>query len=427
MPDNDHAMRTGYAVQSPRMSLLNRTGNRAEVYFTGPCRGSASHRLLLLSTSMGMGGGAEEQVMHLGRGLKARGWEVMIVSMLPPSPMPPEFEGWGIRLLHLGMRPGMPSVSSLFRLARIIREFRPDVVHSHLVHANLLARVVRIIQPFPVLICTMHSLTMAGVKRDWSPIFAIAHRVTDTLCDETTTICQAATDYCIKKRAVPAAKISTVHNCVEVGAFLPSPDVRQRMRRELGIEDKFVWLAVGRLEPPKAYPILLRAMAALRGGNRILLVCGQGSLQGELAALTEELGIGEKVRFLGLRSDVPAIMSAADGFAMSSDLEGLPLALIQAAAAGLPIVATDVGGNSEVVTDGLNGRLTPARDPVRFAQALADVEAMDHAGRSAFGRAGQLRALEMFDTQLVLKKWMELYAGLLGQTSGVAFFRGTGF
>lgn len=376
---------------------------------------------------MGMGGGAEEQVMHLARGLKERGWEVIIVSMVPPSPMPPEFEDWGIRLLHLGMRPGVPSVSSLFRLARIIREFRPDVVHSHMVHANLLARVVRMIQPYPVLVCTMHALTMAGVKQDRSPIFEIAHRLTDGLCDKTTAICQAATDHCIRRRAVPAKKIVTLHNCVDIAKFFPSSDARLRTRRELGIEDKFVWLAVGRLEPPKAYPTLLRAMARLGGESRVLLVCGQGSLQGELAALTEKLGIDERVRFLGLRGDVPAIMSAADGFAMSSDLEGLPLALIQAAAAGLPIVATDVGGNSEIVTDGLNGRLAPAGDPVRFAQALADVEAMDHAHRSAFGRAGQLRVTEKFDTDLVLKKWMELYAGLLAQTRGVAFFRGTGF
>ena len=87
--------------------------------------------------------------------------------------------------------------------------------------------------------------------------------------------------------------------------------------------------------------------------------------------------------------------------------------MIRAAATGLPIVATDVGGNSEVVTDGLNGRLVPSGDPVRFSQALADVEAMDHARRSAFGRAGQVRALEMFDTQLVLKKWVQLYGELL--------------
>ena len=214
------------------------------------------------------------------------------------------------------------------------------------------------------------------------------------------------------------AAIDEVGSVFEIFAnfakFLPSSDVRQRTRRELGIvEDKFVWLAVGRLEAAKAYPTLLRAMAQLCGGNRILLICGQGSLHGELGVLTEKLGIGEKIRFLGLRSDVPAVMSAADGFAMSSDLEGLPLALIQAAAAGLPIVATDVGGNSEVVTDGLNGRLVPSGDPVRFSQALADVEAMDHARRSAFGHAGQVRALEMFDTQLVLKKWVQLYEELL--------------
>jgi hypothetical protein len=154
---------------------------------------SPQKRLLFLSTDMGIGGGAEEQVIQLVCGLKARGWQVMIVSMLAPTPMPPDFAESGIQLLHLGMRRGMPSASSLFNLAKIIRRFRPGVVHNHMVHANLLARVVRIVQP------------MAGVQRDWSPIYEIAHRVTDRFCDKTTAICHAASDHCVKRRAVPRA------------------------------------------------------------------------------------------------------------------------------------------------------------------------------------------------------------------------------
>src|ERR1700712_1115410 len=115
-------------------------------------------RVLLLSTDMGMGGGAEEQVISLAYALQSRGWSPFIVSLVPPSPMPPDFAARGIPLTHLDMRRALPDPRSLLRLARLIRQFKPDIVHSHLVHANLLARAVRLIVPYPVLICTLHAL-----------------------------------------------------------------------------------------------------------------------------------------------------------------------------------------------------------------------------------------------------------------------------
>ena len=102
---------------------------------------------------------------------------------------------------------GIPDPRSIYRLARLIREFRPDVVHSHMVQANLLARVVRVIQPYPVLVCTLHALTMRGMERDRSSIFEAAHRFSDRLSDCTTAICHAASDYYVRCRAVPAWKM----------------------------------------------------------------------------------------------------------------------------------------------------------------------------------------------------------------------------
>src|SRR4051812_16913537 len=97
-------------------------------------------RLLLLCTDMGFGGGAEEQVIRLAYAFDARGWAVMLVSLILPSPMPADFESKGIPLVHLSMRRRLPDPRSVTRLSQIIRDFRPDVVHSHMVHANLLAR-----------------------------------------------------------------------------------------------------------------------------------------------------------------------------------------------------------------------------------------------------------------------------------------------
>ncbi|MDR3635932.1 MAG: glycosyltransferase [Isosphaeraceae bacterium] len=381
---------------------------------------SGTGRVLLLSTNMGKGGGAEEQVIALAYGLQARGWEARIVSLLPPSPMPPGFEERGIPLVDLGMRPGSPDPRALRRLGALVREFRPSVIHSHMVHANLLARAVRLLEPYPVLVCTHHNLTMAGVRRNWTGLFEVAHRLTDGLAEHATAICHAAADYYVRRGAVPAFKMSVVPNGIECDRYRPDPEARARLRHAFEVDDRFVWLAVGRLETQKAYPTMLHAFARLGDGRRTLLVCGKGSRRDELAALVDALGIGDRVQFLGLRDDIPSLLSVADGFCLSSDLEGLPLVLLQASAAALPIVATDVGGNGEVVVDGVSGYLCAAGDPGAFAENLARVEALPASERAALGLAGQDRVRGQFEAERVFDRWEMLYRELLAHEGGAA-------
>ena len=370
-------------------------------------------RLLLLSTDMGMGGGAEEQVIRLAYAFKARGWATLIVSMLPPSRMPSEFESRRIPLVDLGMRRGLPDPRALFRLTRIVREFMPDIVHSHMVHANLLARAARLIHPYPALVCTQHNLTMAGVDHNWTALFELGHRLTDVFAERGTAISRSAADYYVRRRAVSASKMAVIPNGIDCERYLRDHGARHRLRREFAVGNDFVWLAVGRLEQAKAYPTMLRAFARLGEGGRRLLICGQGSQRETLKGLASDLGVGDRVSFLGLRDDIPAVMSASDAFALSSDLEGLPLVLIQASAAGLPIVATDVGGNAEVVDSGESGYLVPSRDSERFSQEMARLEGMEAAERLAVGRKGQARVHDYFDAERVMEMWVKLYAGLL--------------
>jgi glycosyltransferase involved in cell wall biosynthesis len=372
---------------------------------------------MLLSTNMGMGGGAEEQVIHLAGALTERGWKVRIVSMLPPKPMPPGFDFSAIPVDHLGMSRGIPDPRSIWRLRRLLAEFRPDVVHSHMNHANLLARVVRLISPTPVVIGTLHALNMAGVEVNHTRWFELAHRLTDSLSEATTAICHAAADYYRQCRAVPDGKMLVVPNAVDTTAYAFNLEARNRLRREMGLDDQFVWIAVGRMELAKAYPTLLHAFARLdRGSAGTLLICGSGSLHEKLVELAQSLGIAQSVRFLGLRKDIPDLLSAADAFTLSSDSEGLPLVLLQAAAAGLPIIATDVGGNGEIVIDGSNGRLVPAGDPERYAMAMREIQSQPVEQRRKLGDAGRRRVESMFRTDRVVDRWENLYAELLNHT-----------
>jgi glycosyltransferase involved in cell wall biosynthesis len=190
------------------------------------------------------------------------------------------------------------------------------------------------------------------------------------------------------------------------------PEGRAALRGGMSVGDQqFVWLAVGRFEVAKDYPNMLRAFADVRAREprAVLVIVGQGSLQAEAEALTAELGLREAVRFLGARDDVAAVMSAADGYVMSSAWEGMPMVLLEAAAAGLPIVATAVGGNGEVVRDGESGFLVPARDSEVLRAGMLRLMALPEEQRRAMGERGREHVRANYGLQRVAERWERVY------------------
>ena len=171
--------------------------------------------------------------------------------------------------------------------------------------------------------------------------------------------------------AVPKTKIRALPNGIDTQAFRPEASVRVAERRALGLQDKFVWLAVGRLDEAKDYPTMLQAFSKVVKGfpKALLLIAGAGPLEGNVKHLAVKLGLEKRVRFLGLRRDTSVLMNAADAFILSSAWEGMPLALLEASATGLPVVATAVGGVPEIVIDEKSGFLTPPEDPAALAHA----------------------------------------------------------
>ena len=366
-------------------------------------------RICFLSTSMGMGG-ADSQLLSAARVMLARGHDVIIVSLTPLGPMGEQARGLGIRTESLEMPRGLPDPRGLLRVARLVRAWRPDVVHSHMVHANLLARALRLIAPVPALVSTIHNIYEGGRLR------MAAYRLTNGMVDHMTIVSQAAADRFIRDRIVPARLLTVVPNGVDTEQIrnIP-PGTRPSLRRTLGVEDRFVWLAVGRFEVAKDYPNMLRAFARLRERQprAVLLLVGRGSLQEETEALVRELGLGETVRFLGVRDDVPLVMSAADGYVMSSAWEGMPMVLLEAAAAGLPIVSTRVGGNHEVVLQGQTGLLVPPSDPAALAEAMLQVTRLPEAERRRMGERGREHIRTHYDLTRVAERWEGLYREVL--------------
>ena len=182
-------------------------------------------------------GGAETQLVNLVTSLKKRGWEVRVVSMLSPQAFTEELKEAGIPLSTLNMRRGVADPRAVFRLVKILREWRSDIVHSHMVHANLLTRVARIFYRIPVLISTVHNIDEGGMWRE------IAYRLTDSLVDLTTNVSQAAVERYIRVGAAPKDKIIFVPNGIDTSRFKPDRDTGWRLRNELGIDNYIVWLA----------------------------------------------------------------------------------------------------------------------------------------------------------------------------------------
>jgi len=366
-------------------------------------------KVLLLSTSMGMGG-ADKQILSAAGEMQARGHEVLIVSLTRLGPMGLEAQGAGIPIRSLEMRRGFPDPRGLARLVRIVRTWRPDVLHSHMLHANLMARVVRLLAPVPALVSTIHSINEGGSLQRAS------YRWTNRLADHMTIVSEAAADRFITRGVIPRELLTVVPNGVDTDHFRHVPaGARESIRRPLGLDHEFVWLAVGRFETAKDYPNMLRGFAKVRKAQprAVLLLAGRGSLQEETETLARELGLGDGVRFLGVRQDVAELMSAADGYVMSSAWEGMPIVLLEAAAAGLPIVATRVGGNAEVVRENESGFLVPARDPGALAAAMLRLIALPDAERRSLGERGREHVRASYGLSRVVDRWLEVYRRVL--------------
>ena len=350
-------------------------------------------------------GGAERQLMLLAKGLRGRGWRVSVVALSGTGgDAAAELAGAGIAFLSLEMHKGLADPRGWLRFHRWLKQERPGVVHAHLPHAAWMARWSRLATPVRVVVDTLHSSsTGTGVRR-------MGYRLSDWLSNEVTAVSHAVA--AAHLAAEMAAKITVIPNGVDMDAWRPDAAARAAVRGELAIENEFLWFAAGRLEPVKDYPTLLAAMAQLPSTAR-LVIAGTGPLEEQLRGLASQLCLQSRVRFLGFEQDVRRWMQAADGFVLSSRWEGLPMALLEAAACALPAVATDVPGTREVIVHGGTGWLAAQGDPRALAEAMTRLMHTSLDGRKTIGEQARQRAFDSFSLELALTRWEALYSDLL--------------
>lgn len=368
-------------------------------------------RILLLTTGLRLGG-AEQQVAALARRFDGLGHAVAVASLTPGCEvaLPP-----GIETLDLAIRKTPWSMArALGQMRRFVRDWRPDVIHAHMVHANLFGRALIATDPgraMPPLVCTAHSAREGGTAR------MLAYRLTDRWARLTTHVSDEGRERMIAAGAVPAARIAVMPNGIDTARFRPDGATRAEKRAELGFDAAApLLLHVGRLVPEKNQTLLLEAFARLPSSlaSAQLLIAGDGPERAALERRIAALSLGDRVRLLGTRADVPALLNAADVFALSSDIEGMPLVVGEAMACGCPVVATDAAGVAQMV-DGF-GQVVPRGDADALAAALSRA-LREGRGDLAQETARHRHIADSLGLDAIADRWLARYAALAADTA----------
>lgn len=350
--------------------------------------------------------GAERVAVSLACGLDRARFETGVASLYPAyaNGFEPILADAGVPVWHLGKRRGLdPRMWS--RLARLVRDFRPHLIHTHS-YVLRYALPARALTRTGALVHTVHNLADKEVDALGRAIHRMAFR-----CGAVPVAISA--ELARSFRAVygfPPAAVIPNGICTRPA---PDPAARETWRHDHGFCPADVLLvSLARLEPQKNPLGLIEAFAhALPAHTGLhLAMAGEGSLLESCRALAERLGVARRVHFLGLCRDAAALLAAGDMFVLSSAWEGVPLALMEAMAAGLPVVATAVGGVPELVEEGVTGALAPAGDTAALAAAIASL-ACDPARRFAMGRAAAARAVQ-FDVRDMVGSYAALFERL---------------
>jgi glycosyltransferase involved in cell wall biosynthesis len=298
-------------------------------------------------------------------------------------------------------------IAMLFvRVLRHIRRRRYTVVHTHNSITGAVGRVAARLARVPVVIHTTHGFhfhdDMSALRR-WP--FVAAERWLARRCD--LLLCQSREEVGVAQRIRlrPKRGIVYVGNGINLDRFAPRPALPDNARPVL--------LCVGRIEPVKNHPMLFRALAILRRTHDVVLkLVGDGPLEAQYRDDLARAGLAEAVEFLGYRYDVPELTAAADVVVLTSLKEGIPRALMQAAAVGVPAVATDVKGTREVIVDGVTGYLVPLGDAEALAGRLGAL--LDSAAlRREMGARAAAPAREHFDERRVAERLLRIYRAAL--------------
>lgn len=341
-------------------------------------------------------GGMEKLLVEFARCANRNQYDLRFLSIERCRSIADEIlaQGWPIETLaeRPGLRPRL-----VLRLAKIFREVRPDIVHTHntkpLIYAGPAARMAGVRR----IVHTRHGQRF-GASRSETTLFRLASYTADRIVTVSHDSARLSRD-----EGIASNKITTIWNGINVERF-----------NYLGPQIAGPAIMVGRLSPEKDVESLIRAVAIITREEPSfrLQIAGDGERMPDLRRLAADLGVEGAVRFLGEVQDIPALLARASLFVLSSLTEGISLTLLEAMARGLPVVATRVGGNTEVVSEGQTGLLVSAQSPPELAAAMLSLY-RDPAARRSMGKAGRSRVELHFEVRRMVAEYERLYLRLL--------------
>lgn len=362
-------------------------------------------RVLYLSHAFAVGG-AEEMVLNLVRHLPSS-YQPAVACIHEAGPIGLEIERTGVPFKVLGLNPGVRRPFDVLRLRDFLYECQPDIVHTFLLTGSLYGRFAAMMARVPVVIGT--EVNVYERKR---PLHALAERWLMRDTDAVVASAESVRDFYIRQVKADPSKVEVIYNAVDwaqLQATVGPDEFRASVDVPVGAP---LLTIIARLTEQKGHRILLDAMARPDLAHAHLLVVGDGPLREALERQVSGLGLSGRVRFVGARRDLGNILGATDVFVMPSFWEGLPLAMVLAMGAGLPVVATRVAGIPEVVQDGVTGLLVPPGDSAELGAALSRV-VNDDTTRVLLGQAARAFVRPRFGVDGYVRSVTALYDRLM--------------
>lgn len=351
-------------------------------------------------------GGAEKTLVQLVRRLDRTEWEPRVFCLGPWAPLVSVLQDAGVPVqcfdaVHLWDAPRV-----VWQLRRALAEFRPAILQSFLFHANILGRVAGAWAGVP------HRLSGIRVAERRSAFYGLVDRWTNFLVEKNICVSRGVADFCEQQVGLPPHKTVVIPNGVDLEPFATATPIRWS---EVGLPDEaVVWLTIARLEPQKGLGDLLAAAEIV---HRTLpetwfVIVGDGPDRARLEEQAAAQPGGSRIRFLGRREDVPRLLRGAFGLVVSSRWEGMPNVVLEAMAAGKPVISTAVEGTAELIAEGETGLRVPVADPHSLGMAIQRLTDAP-ARAAAFGTKAQQMIRESFTTEALAEKYVALYRALL--------------
>jgi sugar transferase (PEP-CTERM/EpsH1 system associated) len=354
-------------------------------------------------------GGLEQVVVALAGAQRHRGHQVDIICLWHPGALAKAAQAQGINVTCCFKHRG-PDLKAWSLLRRLLRKAKPDVVHTHNSMAHYYSVAALWGQAPLRTVNTRHGMGSSQLQARRERLYRLALNRTHAAIS----VCGAARERFVRHGVMPHDKAMVVPNGIDLSRFVVRSAARgAQLRATLGLSPQsVVFGSVGRLHEAKRQALLLEAVAQLRaaGLDATLVLAGAGQERASLQGKIDALGLAAHVKLLGARDDVPALLAGMDVFVLPSRTEGYSLALVEACASALPVIACDVGGNGEIVRTGLNGTLVPGDDFDALVRAMRHLYE-DETRRLTLGRQARTWALREGSLDTMAERYLALYQG----------------